>query len=305
MNSTIDEIRLLFAETRISRAREIESLGKEYLGWVVRFPSCYGVAVPYEKDEPISERFHSVHLSTRELVIGEREVKCLCLTSEIEEYRNQFAYVCADFVESGRDGERRHRLVDNPLWWWERWTELLGNTVVNRAVHSLLGELMVIEKLMLRGSRGCRWRGVEFATHDIETDERAYEVKSTLKRYDNSVTISSHFQLETGNIPLSLILCRFEESNEGDSVDDVVHRLYALGLSERVIEEALGSLKFERGASARKRKFRLLEMREYEVSDTFPRITQSSFRDGKIPEAVIRITYTIDLSGIEYRSLLN
>ena len=44
----------------------------------------------------------------------------------------------------------------------------------------------------------------------------------------------------------------------------------------------------------------MLEKRKYEVDDKFPKITKASFKDDRIPESVIQITYTIDLDGLDY-----
>ena len=44
----------------------------------------------------------------------------------------------------------------------------------------------------------------------------------------------------------------------------------------------------------------VLEKRKYEVDDKFPKITKASFKDERIPESVIQITYTIDLDGLDY-----
>ena len=65
----------------------------------------------------------------------------------------------------------------------ERWTGLLGNVASSKTAHGVLGELLALERFSLPARIPIEvW--VEFASHDIETDTRSYEVKSTLKRYD-------------------------------------------------------------------------------------------------------------------------
>lgn len=304
MGRVVEEIRWLFAETRSRHARTIDSLGAEYSAWVVRFSDCYGVAVPYNGVEPVAERFHSARLTTRHIVIDGEEHQCLVLTSDVEGFRHEFASLCGDFVEPGENGERRLSLLENPQGWWERWTELLGNAVAHKNVHGILGELLVMEQLIKAHRGPCRWGGIHYATHDIETNEHAYEVKATLKRYDTTVTISSQFQLESDDLPLSLVFCRFEESLHGDCIDDVVVRLVDLGLDLSEINAALNTFQLEQGSSARQKRFKLLEMREYQIDDAFPRITAASFKNNAIPESIIQINYTIDLLGIQYRSFL-
>ena len=305
MSRLVDEIRSLFATTRTHKASVVESLSPTDIAWVVRFSDCYGVAVPYLDNETVSERFHSARLSTRVIIIDGAEHRCLLLTSRDETYRNEFAVLCADFIEPGTSGEKRRELLQNPLRWWERWTGLLGNVASSKTAHGVLGELLVLEKILLTGQDSYRWGGVEFASHDIETDTRSYEVKSTLKRYDSTVTISNQFQLEAGSKPLSLVFCRFEESLAGDCIDDVVERLVRRGMDKGYIDAVLRGLRLEPGTSARKRRFRLLEMREYEVTEWFPRITPGSFKDNKFPEHIVGITYTVDLTGVDYSSWMD
>ena len=59
---------------------------------------------------------------------------------------------------------------------------------------------------------------------------------------------------------------------------------------------------FEKGASIRNKKYKLLEKRKYEVDDSFPQITQANFKEGRYPDAITHIQYTVDLDGIEYTS---
>lgn len=296
------QIQREFAETAIGTAMVIESKTGGFLGWAIRLSDCYGVALPYSNVEPISERFHNVRLYTGTVRIEKKDHYCLLLTSSLEEYRHQFATLCADLIEPGRNGERRQQLLESPLAWWERWAELLGNAVTKKAAYSILGELLALEKLLVLGIERCCWGGFDFATHDIETPRRSFEVKSTIKRYGTDVTISSQFQLQESEVPLSLIFCRFEESLQGDSIDDVVTRLVNLGFDEHELGRKLDAYRLERGSSVRQKKFRLLEMREYEVDERFPILTAESFRGGKIPESIVAISYTIDLAGYEYTS---
>jgi len=46
-------------------------------------------------------------------------------------------------------------------------------------------------------------------------------------------------------------------------------------------------------------------MREYEVTEWFPRITPGSFKDNKFPEHIVGITYTVDLTGVDYSSWMD
>ena len=45
--------------------------------------------------------------------------------------------------------------------------------------------------------------------------------------------------------------------------------------------------------------FKVLEKRKYEVNDSFPRIVRESFKGNHVPDQIVQIQYTIDLSGME------
>ena len=65
------------------------------------------------------------------------------------------------------------------------------------------------------------------------------------------------------------------------------------------IEAELEKSGFEEGTSDRKRKYKVLEVREYNVDDSFPRVTVDSFKNGKMPAAVVQFTYSIDLDAVK------
>ena len=124
-------------------------------------------------------------------------------------------------------------------------------------------------------------------------------MKSTVKRYGATVTIVGQHQLQSMK-RLQLYFCRLEQSKSGISINDMKDKLVADGYDKDKIEQQLYQLGYEKGASIREEKYKVLEKRKYEVDDKFPKITKASFKDERIPESVIQITYTIDLDGLEY-----
>jgi hypothetical protein len=235
-------------------------------------------------------------------MIQEKEIRLLLLTSTQENYRHEFATICAQFVDPGKDGADRQALQSDPLVWWTRWRDLLGNAVRVKSPYSVLGELITLEQLAISG-RSPKWTGIDKATHDISTQDAGYEVKSTISRYETAVTISSQYQLECEGKELYLIFCRFEETMTGRSMVDVVNSLVALGFDRVRLDKGLTNLGFELGCSDRARKYTLLEMRRYTIDDSFPKITSKSFVEGKIPECVVSMTYKINLANLQYEKL--
>lgn len=297
----LTEIRTTFAKTKKNSAIPLLSLDKENPAWVLRLDDWYGVGIPMKNSLEISERFSNVRLWTKTILIDNTELQLLLLTSSIESLRYEFASVCAQFVDPGQNGAERIKILENPSKWWERWRSLLGNSIHDKAVYSVLGEMMVYEKL-LRAGHDPSWTAINKATHDIELEDCSFEIKSTISRYDTTVTINSQFQLQKTGKNLYLVFCRFEESKIGICIADIVERLVSLGVSRKSLDKELEKIGLEVGCSARMEKYKLLEMRKYIVDDSFPSITAKSFKNNKIPESIIQVTYKIDLQNINYHN---
>lgn len=294
----LDEIRLNFAST-LKGIREIENLSEKYKAWTVRLDEGYGVAVPYEEKPYISESFANAKIFSRNFITYDnKEIALLLLVCPLDSLRYEFASVCAQFVDPGLNGIDRVNLVNNPLDWWQKWRTLLGNSIFDKKAYSVIAELLALEKLIGDGKK-IEWTGVNSASHDIETDNLNYEVKSTIKRYETTITISSQFQLAK-NKPLKIYFCRLEESKSGESINEIAERLISAGYNRELLESQLDSIGFEKGSSKRNQKYKVLEKRSYDVDKEFPVITEASFVGGKIPDNIINIKYTIDLEGLGY-----
>lgn len=293
----IEEIRQFFA-SQLKGARTAKSLSTDYPGLIIRDIDGFGVAIEWDNEDIISEHFANAHLFSSKMLVSGEEKNFIILKSYREDLRNEFASVCAQFLDPGKDGEERTALLSDPLSWWSRWKNLLGNSIADRTPYSVLGELLVLEHV-LQSDNSARWTATHSGTHDIEADSRSYEVKSTIKRYGAEVTISGQFQLLTPK-PLELHFIRMELSPAGVSINELVERLIALGYDRAQIEYELYKQGYERGSSARDIKYSILDRRIYDVNDSFPKIVDTSFKDEKIPQGITHITYTVNLDGLTY-----
>lgn len=294
----IDEIREHFAAISKFGALEIKSLSKEYPGYVVRIPDGIGVAIKVDEKLEISEKFNSCKFFTCPLGIEEIGSNYLVLCSPFDEYRYEFASLCTEFVEPGEDGKHRINLLEDPYSWWNRWSELVGNTSREQRVYNVIAEMITLEQ-KIKEDPTTVWTTTKSGSHDIECAEEGYEVKSTIKRYGATITISGQHQLSYQK-KLWVYFYRMEESLDGVSINDMKDSLIRLGYEESKIEIELERLGFERGSNIRNKKYKVLEKRKYTVDETFPRIVNESFKNDKLPDAIIRIEYTIDLDGIPY-----
>ena len=297
--SILSELRRFFASLT-NGAAPLEALPAEYPAYAIRTLDGYGVAIEWDIDKPVSEYFSSAHLLSAKTTINGTSKNLLILISNREEDRNEFASVCAQFVDPGKNGNERRKLMDDPIVWWQTWKNLLGNTSSDKTPYSVLCEMLVL-KHVLSFDPSAKWTASEAGTHDIESENHSYEVKSTIVRYGALLTISSQFQLLTPK-PLDLYFLRVEESPVGISINDVVGELTENGYDEYILESQLSKAHFDKESSYRDKKYSILEKRIYTVNEDFPKITAESFKGDVIPHAIVAINYTVDLDGLSYYS---
>ena len=292
-----DEIRKFFASLS-SGAIRLQSLPEEYPAFVIRTPEGFGVAVEIDSDEIISEHFANAHYGTKKTILNGEETTLLMFQTFREDLRGEFACVCAQFAEPGEDGANRKALLEDPRGWWKRWRNLLGNAIASKSAYSVICEMLLLERI-LSSDPSTEWTAMQSGTHDVETETRSYEVKSTIRRYGAHITIAGQFQLLRPK-PLDLYFFRCEESQVGISINMVRDRLVAGGYDEYLLEQQLASQGYEIGSGAREKKYSILERRIYHVDDDFPKITETSFKGDKIPKGISQITYTVDLDGLSF-----
>lgn len=299
--SIIEEIRSHFAAL-YDGMRMLESVPEEFPAYSLRYQGEYGVAFDYDSDKDILEESINAKISTREVTLwnGERR-KCLLLTCYDEEFRNEFAYMCELFITPGISGEARKKIIENPLEWWNKWIELLGDHRGKKVCYDELAELITLD-FLYKDDPSVVWTAAEAGTHDIESASASYEVKSTIKKSETHVTISSRHQLEAAN-KLELFFFRMEKSLSGFSINDVADSLEKHGYDRLQLEKQLADKGYSKGMSIRDTKFAILEVRRYIVDEDFPKIVEGSFKNDVFPKNIIKIIYTIDLEGIDYTSM--
>ena len=300
MENLIEEIKTHFA-TKMRGLRRIKCL-KEWEAFTYRQNGEFGLTIKFDSDKDIYEEANEVVLYTTYLTIEQETDRYLMLACCNEQYRNKFAELSRDFVEPGENGEARKMLLNDPYKWWNNWVGLLGDRKTNRRCYDTIAELMALDFLYSNDSSTV-WKASEAGTHDIETNSNSFEVKSTIKKSETTVNISSQHQLESSN-PLYLIYFRMEKSLSGYSINDVATSLVLHNYDEALLESQLEERGFKKGSSIRDLKYTILEIRNYTVDSDFPKIVKNSFKNNIFPPNIIKILYTIDLEGILYSSIL-
>lgn len=294
----LEEIRDGFASMSSYGAMKINALEDKYIAYIIRIPDGYGVAIPVSEEMEVAENFNSCKFRTGLLSIEGNPSNYLMLISAFEEFRYEFASLCAELLNPGENGINRKSLIDCPLNWWKRWRELVGNDLKERAVYSIIAEMCVLEHKLAKDS-SAEWTATRMGSHDIECENESCEVKSTCKRYGAEISIAGQHQLEHKK-PLFLYFLRMEESLDGISVNDMKQRLINAGYDPGRLEIELQHQGLEHGASIRNVKYKILEKRKYIVDDEFPSITRESFKDNHLPVGITHVVYTVDLDAVAY-----
>ncbi len=278
-----------------------DELPGEYKAWVVRWNGKIGVAVPYDSAEHVYSSFAEIEVES--CIINGEQVLYLFINAENndKQWRSlAFANICENFVSPGDNGNNRELVTHHTQEWCAKWKELLGNASREIPVHAVVGEMMVYRWLLQQGIKP-QWTASSRSRLDFITENAAWEVKSTLSHTDLQITVNGQKQLTSQpDCPLSVMFCRMEPNPQGESVNDMVKSLIALGIDETFLENALSGLGLKLGAFARKERFSLLELRRYPVNEKFPRLTEDSFVGGQLPDGIIKIKYVIDLANLEY-----
>ena len=294
----LNEIRRSFA-ANIGGRYELQNLPQDAKAYTVSLHGEYGVIISYNSDEDIYEDASNICISTKSLSFGGIVNRYLALTCYDPALREKFADLCYHFVDPGDNNEDRNKLLSRPLEWWKYWTEMLGDSNSKKSSYDVLAELIALDYLY-KDDPTIQW--TDSGTHDVESATNSYEVKSTVKKSESHITISSRHQLECAN-QLELLFFRLEKSQSGFSINNVAKSLERHGYDRKLLEKQLEKRGLIKGMSVRETKYTLLEVRKYLIDDKFPKVVEKSFKNDVFPPNIIKIEYTIDLEGIDYKSI--
>ncbi|OHX50692.1 PD-(D/E)XK motif protein [Cytobacillus oceanisediminis] len=288
---SLQKIRNGFAYFRTSAKPSITL--KEPYYWIVKIDGMQGVAIEIPLDKQVNEQFSNIYYYTKEYVVGGEERNLLMLVSDHPNLYEDFAIICAGFLEKVLDAESYQIIQQNPISWWYSMKELMGNANVEKEAYSVLAEMLSYYYL-LKQNKEVSWVGPFGGSVDFDCNDGLYEVKSTLARYGSQITINSQYQLTAD----FLLFYRFEPAANGISIQDMVTKLVEMNVEESEIEGALRKLKYLVGSEVRTKSYRLLEVKKYIINENFPRITPEIFIGGQIPQHISGLIYKLDLEGL-------
>lgn len=286
-------------ETQIFGLRPLKKVGGKETCYTYNSINEIGVIVPNPQKKVILERFSSVKFESKSYEIEGTFQDFLQITTSLRKRTNEFGIICSNFVDEGYQGKNRKIIQNDPFEWWKGWQELIGNKMEIKSPASLFAELVALRSIFKK-NKTAKLGSFKSKTYDIETDESNYEVKSTVSKYENSITINSQFQGDNiVDAPLYLYFIRIEENQTGECINDVVKELDNMSYNVSEIEEHLLSLGYYEESYARKIKYAIMEKKLYEIDDSFPKLVLTDEQKKNI----IKIEYTVDLSGLNFIDL--
>ena len=293
MNKLVKELAEYFSNRSIGH-RKIINYNKEIYSYTDN--NSFGIMLTCDDNIMINEEIGKIIMYNKITYINRMYVNCLYVLCKDISSRDMFI----SFINDNLDNSYI-LLKSNPLEWWKRWCNFLGNSFVEKRVYDIIGELYVLEKIY-RKDKKTKWVSVKKGSVDIENEKTIYEVKSTIQKYQSKITISSQQQLKKiDNRDLNIVLVRLEESMKGKCIDNYTTELIKLGYDKDELENYLVSCSFPKNNHKRLEKYKILESRIYNVDESFPVISNESFKNNIIPNGIVKIVYDIDLNSLEYK----
>jgi hypothetical protein len=180
--------------------------------------------------------------------------------------------------------------------------QLLFSFTDNKAEEKgLIGELLIFKILREHLNINSEaWTGPLGGTKDFMLNGCNIEVKTTTVRYGYFVEISGLFQTRTTQEAEKLAFVRMEETPQGDlsPASLVAEIIPMLNEADRVTFYNLLK-EFNEDLFNSPNKYSLLEVVFFDIDHDFPRISEESFVNYRMPEGVIRLTWTADLGSLE------
>ena len=308
MSELFDDLYFFFRTRGYSTGKKPIKQSGSYECYCYRSEKEVGAFIPCEGISDFHESFSNVILETAELDIGDdilHGYKLRCMNVKNGDEIGPFTVLCTSFLDV--EGGHREKLISDPYGWCDTWRNLLGNKDYEAGAYPVLAELLLLEELVAKGYE-VSWVGPNRSVSDVITTNPIvlrFEVKSTISREINAVRMSEEFQVNEADY---LCFYRFERISDDSqhlkksdprflTVENTISRLVKHGLNEGDLRGSLLKVGLTDTRELHQ-VYCLLESHKYRVDDHFPDISKY-FVDGKKPDRINNISYTLDLSGID------
>ena len=266
--------------------------------YILKINGMYYVGIPFNKHK-VNERFVGIQIKTEMLVYDNMSVNCLCLIASENVDYDKFMLISEDFAKASN----RAQILKEPYSWVDKWRTLFGDSLSNKKVYDVLGELISLRECY-KNDKSFVWEGPNSGTHDLVAEKKIVEVKTTHLKKANVVGIHSSYQLSIEK-PTYLYFVRLERKPYCLTINKLVKELSSLGYDETKLEDSLNKLGYAKGSRVRETSFDLLSLYSYPISkETFPVFGLDELNDAFAPaKNIIGYSLEIDLSSIEHKAL--
>lgn len=250
------------------------------------------------------QRSNGVHILGRVLIDHGAESSFVDVVCRKEHLSEVFGYLADEILhalesEPGRAATVAKRVLN-------RWRELIERdrpTLLSReALAGLFGELWLLRQLARESASALKsWTGPLGARFDFQAGATAVEVKTSLSRHALLVQIHGIDQLDPPpDQALYLLVVAVEAPvSAGTSVPSIVEQIRELGIDVLEFSSKLHAVGYaaEDASYYEETRFLVASEHTFHVDDAFPRIVQRSFLQGKMPDRVRNLSYSLDLSA--------
>lgn len=291
----VNKLKEIFLELEADKKR-IVNIGDKIIAHAFKNKFEYGVFIEYDGKVQVDEKFNSIRLYTASV----KDENVLLLSCKDTESMSVFIHMAYDFIVFSN----REIILKNPFLWFEKWKNAIGNYKKDLMVYDIIGELKSYICLCEK-YKDVIWSSMHLGTHDLEAGGAAYEVKTTVNKTINQISISSANQLvPDDDNPLYILYVKVEKSENGYSIDDLVEEMKHKGIFDIGMEDYLEQKGYNIGKKERQEKYIVRNIFKYAVDENFPKITSNKFVGGKLPSGIVSISYIVDLSNLEFEVVL-
>ncbi len=217
------------------------------------------------------------------------------------DFSDFYIMIISDMIFRSFETNYNFELILERYYSWREFIKLIN---VPKTDLGLWGELKFLEFVLDNQiSNVHSWTGPEFSTHDFKIDNRFFEIKTTSNKYKNLISINGMLQLNS-NEDTALCFIRVEKDNSlGESLKDLIIKISKkINSPDHAVFEKKYS-RFNKIIDSSSDKFKIAVNHIYLVDDNFPKISQNSFKNDKVPKGISYISYTVDLSNLDFLNL--
>jgi len=188
----------------------------------------------------------------------------------------------------------------------EGWKLLFSGSDITAIEKGLIGELYVLRHFITRYSFPVIiWEGPMNGTKDFRLPGQNVEVKTTSSRYDYFVEISGLYQTAELQSQERLVFIRLEQTKNGLlSVRSLQDELNTLTTASGEISEFRRRLEdYPQVIFETLNTWEVLEAVVMEIDHNFPRISEQSFVNHRLPDGIMQIKWTADLMSLRKTGL--